>query len=212
MKVSRALALVLGLLLLVVSCGESAEQIDTAESPPADEVTDGVPVAVDEGAVEVFSWWTAGGEAEGLEALIEVFNDRTRSTSSSTLPWPVVRVPPHGPCWPAAWRPTTRRRRGRDTPAQELIGTYVAARQLEPLNFLFEEEGWLDVLPEAIIPQISEDGDIFSVPVNIHRANVLWYVPEQLEELRRRRARRPGTSSSRSPRSWRPGRDAAGPR
>jgi glucose/mannose transport system substrate-binding protein len=30
---------------------------------------------------------------------------------------------------------------------QELIGTYVAANQLEPVNFLYEQEGWLDVMP-----------------------------------------------------------------
>jgi glucose/mannose transport system substrate-binding protein len=25
------------------------------------------------GELEIFSWWTAGGEAEGLEAMLEVF-------------------------------------------------------------------------------------------------------------------------------------------
>jgi glucose/mannose transport system substrate-binding protein len=65
---------------------------------------------------------------------------------------------------------------------QELIGTYVAANQLEPVNFLFEENGWMDVMPETLIPLISEGGNIYSVPVNIHRANVLWYNPTVLEE------------------------------
>ncbi|HPO57701.1 MAG TPA: ABC transporter substrate-binding protein, partial [Anaerolineaceae bacterium] len=65
---------------------------------------------------------------------------------------------------------------------QELIGTYVAANQLEPLNFLYEEEGWLEVMPETLIPLISQDGNIYSVPVNIHRANVVWYNPAILEE------------------------------
>ena len=63
----------------------------------------------------------------------------------------------------------------------ELIGTYVAANQLEPLNFLYEENGWLDVMPETLIPLISKDGNIYSVPVNIHRANVMWYNPAILE-------------------------------
>ena len=39
---------------------------------------------------------------------------------------------------------------------RELIGTYVAADQIEPLNFLYEQEGWLDVMPETLIPLISE--------------------------------------------------------
>jgi glucose/mannose transport system substrate-binding protein len=58
----------------------------------------------------------------------------------------------------------------------------VAADQLEPLNDLYEENGWLDVMPETLIPLISQDGNIYSVPVNIHRANVLWYNPQVLEE------------------------------
>jgi glucose/mannose transport system substrate-binding protein len=62
-----------------------------------------------------------------------------------------------------------------------LIGTYVAANQLESLNFLYEQNGWLDVMPETLIPLISENGNIYSVPVNIHRANVLWYNPAILE-------------------------------
>ena len=28
-----------------------------------------------EGEVEIFSWWTGGGEEEGLNALIELFNE-----------------------------------------------------------------------------------------------------------------------------------------
>ena len=65
---------------------------------------------------------------------------------------------------------------------QELIGTYVAANQLEPLNFLYEQEGWLEIMPATLIPLISEEGNIYSVPVNIHRANVLWYNPTILAD------------------------------
>ncbi len=57
---------------------------------------------------------------------------------------------------------------------QELIGTYVKDEKIEPLNFLYEQEGWLDVMPETLIPLISDGGNIYSVPVNIHRANVIW--------------------------------------
>jgi glucose/mannose transport system substrate-binding protein len=35
-------------------------------------------------------------------------------------------------------------------------------------------------MPETLIPLISEGGDIYSVPVNIHRANVMWYNPAVL--------------------------------
>ena len=37
-------------------------------------------------------------------------------------------------------------------------------------------------MPETLIPLISDNGNIYSVPVNIHRANVLWYNPKVLED------------------------------
>ena len=64
---------------------------------------------------------------------------------------------------------------------QELIGTYVAGGQIQPLNDLYDAEGWMAVMPETLIPLISDGGNIYSVPVNIHRANVLWYNPALLE-------------------------------
>jgi glucose/mannose transport system substrate-binding protein len=41
--------------------------------------------------------------------------------------------------------------------------------------------GW-KVMPETLIPLISDNGNIYSVPVNIHRANVLWYNPKILTD------------------------------
>lgn len=64
---------------------------------------------------------------------------------------------------------------------QELIGAYVSAGQLEPLDDLYEANGWYEVFPETLIPLLSQDGHPYSVPVNIHRANVLWFNPKVLE-------------------------------
>jgi glucose/mannose transport system substrate-binding protein len=66
---------------------------------------------------------------------------------------------------------------------QEIIGTYVAAGQIEPLNSLFEEEGFGKVMPATLLPLISKGDQIYSVPVNIHRANVMWTNPALLAEL-----------------------------
>jgi len=65
---------------------------------------------------------------------------------------------------------------------QELIGAYVEAGQLEPLDELYAANGWYDIFPETLIPLLSQDGHPYSVPVNIHRANVLWYNPKVLAE------------------------------
>jgi len=58
---------------------------------------------------------------------------------------------------------------------QELIASYVKAGQVEPLDDLFKSEGWDKAFPQGVLDIISSDGHYWSVPVNIHRANVLWY-------------------------------------
>jgi len=132
--------------------------------------------------VEVFSWWTGGGEAAGLDAMIKIFN-----TQHPDIKFNNAAVA--GGAGTNARAVLATRLQAGDAPDSwqghagwELIGTYVAADQIEPLNFLYEEAGWMSVMPETLIPLISKDGNIYSVPVNIHRANVLWYNPKVLAD------------------------------
>jgi glucose/mannose transport system substrate-binding protein len=54
---------------------------------------------------------------------------------------------------------------------------------MEPLNEIFEANGWMEQYPAGLLELISDDeGGIYSVPVNIHRSNVMWYIPSNLEE------------------------------
>lgn len=131
--------------------------------------------------VEVFSWWTGGGEAAGLEAMIKVFSEQYPDTE-------FINAAVAGGAGTNARAVLATRLQSGDPPdswqghaGQELIGTYVAGQQIQPLNDLYEEEGWLNVMPQTLIPLISDSGNIYSVPVNIHRANVLWYNPAVLE-------------------------------
>jgi ABC-type xylose transport system substrate-binding protein/ABC-type glycerol-3-phosphate transport system substrate-binding protein len=139
------------------------------------------PAPTTAGKVEVFSWWTGGGEAAGLEAMIKIF-------SADYPDVEFVNAAVAGGAGTNARAVLATRLQAGDPPdswqghaGQELIGTYVAGGQIEPLNDLYEAEGWLAVMPETLIPLISQDGNIYSVPVNIHRANVMWYNPAVLE-------------------------------
>ncbi len=62
-----------------------------------------------------------------------------------------------------------------------MIDTWVVADKMEPVTFIFEENGWMDDYPADVISILSHDGEIWSVPVNIHRSNVMWYNPAVLE-------------------------------
>jgi glucose/mannose transport system substrate-binding protein len=132
--------------------------------------------------VEVFSWWTAPGEAEALDALVKVFDQKyptytfdnaavAGGAGTNARAVLATRLSANDP--PASWQGHA---------GQELIGTYVAAGQIESLNSLFQKEGWLNVMPKGLIDLISQNGNIYSVPVNIHRANILWYNPKVLKD------------------------------
>src|SRR3990172_7327252 len=133
------------------------------------------------GEVEIFSGWTAGGEADGLAAMQVVFEQQYPNLT-------FVNAAVAGGAGTNARAVLATRLSAGDPPSswqghagQELIGTYVAAGQLQPLNNLYDANGWIAVMPETLIPLISQDGNIYSVPVNIHRANVMWFNPAVLE-------------------------------
>jgi glucose/mannose transport system substrate-binding protein len=146
-------------------------ETETAEEPAGAATT-----------VEVFSWWVGPGEADGLAAMVEVFNEMypdiefenaavAGGAGTNARAVLATRLAANDP--PDSWQAHA---------GQEIIGTYVAANQVEPLDDLFSSLGLNDVLPETLIPLISQDGSPYSVPVNIHRSNVMWYNPSVLEE------------------------------
>jgi glucose/mannose transport system substrate-binding protein len=173
------LVLVIALSMLLAACGGQATQAP-AEQPAATEAPAEQPAEACT-QVEVFSWWTGGGEAAGLDAMIEVFKAQNPNiefinsavaggAGTNARAVLATRLSQNQP--PDSWQGHA---------GQELIGTYVKDQKIEPLNFLYEQEGWLAVMPKTLIPLISQEGNIYSVPVNIHRANVLWYNPALLE-------------------------------
>jgi glucose/mannose transport system substrate-binding protein len=127
--------------------------------------------------VEVFSWWVGPGEADGLAAMIKVFNQQYPSITfvnaavagGAGTNAKATRLAANDP--PDSWQAHA---------GQETIANYVAAGQVKPLDDLFASTGLNDVLPKTLLPLISKDGHPYSVPVNIHRSNVLWYNPKVL--------------------------------
>jgi len=131
--------------------------------------------------LEIFSWW-AGDEGPALEALIQRYNQLYPGVD-------VVNSTVTGGSGVNARAVLKTRMLGGDPPdsfqvhaGQELIGTWVVANRMEDLTPLFKSEGWLAKFPKGLIAQLSAKGGIWSVPVNIHRSNVMWYVPANLRQ------------------------------
>ncbi|MFK3960618.1 ABC transporter substrate-binding protein [Guptibacillus hwajinpoensis] len=164
--------LVLVLALVPLSaCSNSGETNSSSEGSASKEET-----------LDIFSWWTGAGEEDGLNALIDLFKEEYPDIE-------VENAAVAGGAGTNAKAVLASRMQGDDPPAtfqvhggSELNDGWVAADKMETLNDLYESEGWGDKFPEDLIDLVSKDGDIYSVPVNIHRGNVLWYNTSVFEE------------------------------
>ncbi len=133
------------------------------------------------GRLEIFSWW-AGDEGPALQALIDLYKRRYPNVE-------VINATVTGGAGVNAKAVLKTRMLGGDPPdsfqvhaGQELTGTWVVADRMEDLTPLFQQEGWMSRFPKGLIDLISYKGKVYSVPVNIHRSNVMWYVPAKLRE------------------------------
>ncbi len=125
---------------------------------------------------EIFTWWASGGEAAGLQGMIDVYKAQNPNTE-------FINAAVAGGAGVNAKAVLTSRLEANDPPdsfqahaGMELDG-YVKTGKLEDLTSLYQSEGWDKVFQADLINTLKVDGKIYSVPVNIHRANVLWWNP-----------------------------------
>jgi glucose/mannose transport system substrate-binding protein len=135
-----------------------------------------------EDQLEIFSWWTTGGEAAGLQALfdafsaqfpeVEVVNAAVAGGAGSNAQVALqTRLSANEP--PDSWQ---------SHPGAELWARYVEPGYTEPVTALYEEQGWGDKFPQGVIDQITFDGEIHLVPVGVHRGNVMFYNKQVLAD------------------------------
>jgi glucose/mannose transport system substrate-binding protein len=130
--------------------------------------------------VEVFSWWAGPGEKEGLDALIADFKKK-----NSGIEFTNAAVA--GGAGTNAKSILATRLQGNQPPdsyqvhAGLELASDIKAGKVEDLNSLYESQGWKDKFPKGLIDAITVDGKLYSVPVNIHRSNLLWFSPKTLQ-------------------------------
>jgi glucose/mannose transport system substrate-binding protein len=127
---------------------------------------------------EIVSWWVSRGEVDALSALLGVYR---RSHPNEGVVSAAVRGGPLG----AQEQLRTRVRRGLPPPdtfqvnGGSDLASWVrrgsACDRLEPLDGLFASEGWKRAFPPELLDLVSHDGRVYSVPVDIHRTNVLFF-------------------------------------
>jgi len=132
--------------------------------------------------LEVFSWWTSGGEAAALDALFQAVKkadpgvlivNATVAGGGGSAARPVLQARLAGGNPPDSWQ---------THPGWELLGQYVAANYCEPVTDIYTSEGWDKAVPKGLIDLVSKDGKAYAVLVGVHRGNVLWYNNKVLEK------------------------------
>jgi glucose/mannose transport system substrate-binding protein len=159
--------------LLAVGAGVSALALLPSCSKSAEEKPD-------EKKVEVFSWWSGPGEGEGLEALIAEFKSKNPGVE-------FVNAAVAGGSGTQARQALAARLLGKQPPDSYQLhagleaADDIKADRLEDITSLYEANGWKSKFPQGLIEKLSIGGKIYAVPVNIHRSNLMWYVPEKLQ-------------------------------
>ena len=133
------------------------------------------------GEVEVFTWWASGSEKLGLDALVGVFEEQNPDIT-------FINGSVAGGAGSAAKDLLQSRLQANDPPdtfqahAGAELTDYINAGQLEDVSDLYDELDLRDAFPADLVDRLTVDGKIYSVPSNIHRANVVWANPTVLEE------------------------------
>lgn len=164
--------------MLLSACAGPATSQPATEAPSATEQ----PAAAGGGKLEVFSWWTSGGEAAALDALFNQF--KTYNPTAE-----IINATVAGGGGSAARGVLQTRLAGGDPPdtwqvhpGYELLGQYVASGYVDPITDLYKSEGWDKVMPQGLVEQMTKDGEIYGVLAGVHRGNGLWYNKKVLDE------------------------------
>jgi len=132
--------------------------------------------------LEVFSWWTSGGEAAALNALFENYKKQypgvgvinaTVAGGGGSAARPVLqtRLAVGNP--PDTWQ---------SHPGWELLGQYVEPNYCEPVTDLYQSNGWDKVFPKALVEMMTKDSKTYAVLAGVHHGNVLWYNKKLLDQ------------------------------
>lgn len=132
--------------------------------------------------VEVFTWWAGGSEKSGLDALVRVFDEQHPDFA-------FVNGAVAGGAGSNAKNVLAARLQAGNPPdsfqahAGKELADYITANQVQDLKGLYTENGWDKIFPHSLLDLLTVDGKIYSVPSNVHRANVVWANPAVLQRI-----------------------------
>lgn len=150
---------------------------NSADKPSGDASSS---AATDASQVDVVTWWQAGSEKEGLDALVKVFEKQHPDTKFEN------KAISGGGGSQAKQKLQSDLSSGNPPDTYQAhagaeISDDIKAGYLEDVSGLYDEFKLRDAFPKSLIDRLTVDGKIYSIPSNVHRANVVWANTEVLK-------------------------------
>lgn len=128
-----------------------------------------------------YNWWTSPGESAALNALIDVFIEKY----PNTVIMPTSVVGGAGYSMLGVVKPLVTAGQAPDA-FQMHSGyegmPYFKAGLLNPVDDIWQSENLAAVIPSVVREMSQFDGHYYSVPVDIHRVNIVWYNKNLLDD------------------------------
>lgn len=166
-KLSILIVLVAAISMMLAACGSSGSN-SSSHSDSGSSGDDG------QKKIEFFSWWTAGGEADALKAMLKGFKEDHPDVK-------VINAAVAGGAGSNAKAVLATRMQGGDPPSTfqvhggpELF-QWVKAGKMQPLDQLYKKNEWMGKFPDKIIDMNSINDHVWGVPMDVHRGNVIFY-------------------------------------
>src|SRR3954453_4293081 len=142
--------------------------------------------------VTVFTWWADGGEKAGLDGMVSVFKNDCKD-------YKFVNSAVAGGAGSNAKQVLANDLQAGKPPAtfQAHAGAelkdYINAGQVDDVSGLYKDFGLDKAFPQNLIDNLTVDGKIYSIPANVHRANVVWKNPCVLKKANLDATKAPAT-------------------
>lgn len=176
MKLKRICSLLLAGVMTVGACSSTAFAAKNEKVNADDlDIASVLETTDEKGTANVYHWWTAGGEKDAIESVVDGFTDTYTKTKAKS------NAIPGGAGGAMVMKVKVLQQAGKSPetfqahPGEE-IEPYLQSDLLLNLNQVWEYAG----LSERALPGLEDlctasDGNKYIVPIGIHKTNVIFY-------------------------------------
>jgi len=187
-KISTLFAILMIMSMLLTACAPKEVKVietvivEKAGQEVVKEVVVTATPAPKEKKLEIFHWWTAPGEREAADAMFVALKNAYPDIALVENPVPGGGGTTH--------RIVLKARITAGIPPdtfQTLGGAelkdYVDSGLMQPLDDLYTELDYASKIPKPLLNAVTIDGHPYSIPLNMHLENILYYNLKLFDEL-----------------------------